>query len=70
MTTLVLNYSQNLLESIWGNIKGFGRSLACARQMSANIQIAEYLVRSGEYKDYHQCLYELNEKAMKEWGIK
>ncbi len=64
MTQLVLNYSTSLLEVIWENLKGFGRSFLLARQMHANTQIAEYLVRSGEYKNYHEALHSLNKRAM------
>ena len=51
MTQLVLNYSTNLLEVIWENLKGFGRSFLLARQMSANVEVAKHLVESGEYKN-------------------
>ena len=63
MTQLVLNYSTNLLEVIWENLKGFGRSFLLARQMSANVEVAKHLVESGEYKNYHEALYSLNKRA-------
>ena len=63
MTQLVLNYSTSLLEVIWENLKGFGRSFILARQMSANVEIAKHLVESGEYKNYHEALYSLNTRA-------
>ena len=63
MTTIVLNYSTNLLEKIWENLKGFGKSLLVARQISANRDIAEYLYRTGEYKSYHEALHVLNQRA-------
>ena len=65
MTTIVLNYSKSLLEIIWENLKGFGKSLVFARQMTANRQIAEYLYHSGEYKTYHEALTSLNEKTIR-----
>lgn len=65
MTTIVLNYSKSLLEIIWENLKGFGKSLVFARQMTANRQIAEYLYHSGEYKTYHEALASLNEKTIR-----
>ena len=66
MTQLVLNYSTNLLEVIWQNLKGFGKSVIYARQMAANREIAEYLHRVGDYKSYHEALTDLNEKTWKE----
>ena len=63
MTQLVLNYSTNLLEVIWENLKGFGRSFLLARQMSANVEVAKHLVESGEYKNYDEALYSLNKRA-------
>ena len=63
MTTIVLNYSTSLLEKIWENLKGFGRSLIIARQMQANRDIAEYLWTTGEYKTYHEALHALNQKT-------
>ena len=70
MTTIVLNYSKSLLETIWENLKGFGKSLVFARQMAANREVAEYLHRTGEYRTYHEALDSLNRKAlqaMKDW---
>ena len=64
MTQLVLNYSTSLLEKIWENLKGFGRSLVFARQMQANRDIAEHLWRTGEYNSYHEALYTLNRRTM------
>ncbi len=63
MTQLVLNYSTSLLEAIWENLKGFGRSFLLARQMSANVEVAKHLVESGEYRNYHEALYSLNKRA-------
>ena len=63
MTQLVLNYSTSLLEVIWENLKGFGRSFLLARQMSANVEVAKHLVESGEYRNYHEALYSLNKRA-------
>jgi|TARA_R100000455_G_C6265191_1_gene120422 hypothetical protein len=59
----VLNYSTSLLEAIWENLKGFGRSFLLARQMSANVEVAKHLVESGEYRNYHEALYSLNKRA-------
>jgi hypothetical protein len=66
MTQIVLNYSTSLLEVIWQNLKGFGKSVIYARQMAVNREIAEYLYRTGEYKSYHEALKDLNEKCWKE----
>jgi hypothetical protein len=70
MTTLVLNYSTSLLESIWEKLKGIGISFIVARQMSVNAECARFLVRNGEFKDYHEALYTLNQNVLKEWGLK
>ena len=67
MTQLVLSYSTSLLEVIWENLKGIGRSFVFARQMSANREIAEFLYRTGEYNSYHDALTSLNEKTLKEF---
>ena len=64
MTQLVLNYSTSLLETIWENLKGIGRSFVFARQMSANRHNAEYLWHSGEYRSYHEALESLNRKTL------
>ena len=66
MTQLVLSYSTSLLEVIWENLKGLGRSFIFARQMSANREIAEYLVRTGEYRTYHEALDSLNRRTLQE----
>ena len=66
MTQLVLNYSTSLLDLIWENLKGLGRSFVFARQMTANRDIAHYLVRSGEYRTYHEALESLNRKTLEQ----
>ena len=63
MTQLVLNYSTSLLETIWENLKSFGRSFLLGRQMQANREIAAHLVKTGEYRNYHDALYSLNKRA-------
>ena len=70
MTTLVLNYSTSLLESIWEKLKAVGISFIVARQLSCNAECARFLVQNGEYKDYHDALYALNQATFKEWGYK
>ena len=64
MTQLVLNYSTSLLEVIWENLKGFGRSFIVGRQMMANREIAHYLHRTGEYRSYDEALNALNKRAL------
>lgn len=70
MTQLVLNYSASLLEIIWENLKGFGKSFLAARQMSVNAEIARVLVQNGEYKDFHSAYTALNEGTLRQYGIK
>ena len=70
MTTLVLNYSTSLLESIWASLKSIGISFIVARQLSCNHECARFLVQNGEYKTYHEALYALNQATFKEWGYK
>ena len=64
MTELVLNYSSGLLETIWKNIKGFGRSCMVARQLQANREIAEHMWRIGEYNNYQEALQSLNKRTL------
>ncbi len=77
MTTLVLNYSQSLLEGLWSGLKktlqGFMIGYMIARQTSANRYVAEQLCKY-EYnsQDYWKILSDLNSKTIsqihKEFG--
>jgi len=68
MTTLALNYSQSLLNSIWVHLKGFSnsvvKSIQASRQLQANEQVARLLLH--EYKEhiYDSLLAELNRKTL------
>jgi len=44
--------------------------MVAARQMQANREIAEHLWRTGEYNSYHDAYQSLNEKTLKQLGIK
>ena len=78
MTTLVLNYSQSLLEGLWrgfkNTLKGMMIGYMIARQQSANRYVAEQ-VSKYEYngKDYWVILNDLNQKTIeqihKEFGV-
>ena len=78
MTTLVLNYSQSLLEGLWrgfkNTLKGMMIGYMIARQQSANRYVAEQ-VSKYEYngKDYWVILNDLNKKTIeqihKEFGV-
>ena len=78
MTTLVLNYSQSLLEGRWSGfkntLKGMMIGYMIARQQSANRYVAEQ-VSKYEYngKDYWVILNDLNKKTIeqihKEFGV-
>lgn len=70
MTTLVLNYSQSLLEKIFKGLKntlqGFMVGWMIARQTAANASIVETMIRAGEYRkeDYHWLLADLNTRTI------
>ena len=70
MTTLVLNYSQSLLERIFNGLKktlqGFMVGWMIARQSAANATVAEQMIRAGEYRneDYHWLLANLNARTI------
>lgn len=70
MTALVLNYSQSLLEGLWNGLKktlqGFMIGWMVARQTQANYHVANFMIRSGEYKesDYYWLLSDLNAKTI------
>ena len=71
MTTMVLNYSQSLLEGFWSGLKktlqGFMVGYMVARQCQANRYVAEQLSRyeyNGE--NYWIILNELNQKTIKQ----
>ncbi len=70
MTTLVLNYSTSLLEVIFNGFKktlqGFMVGWMISRQSSANVTIAEQMIRAGEYRDedYHWLLADLNARTI------
>ena len=71
MTTLVLNYSQSLLEGFWSGLKktlqGFMVGYMVARQCQANRYVAEQISRY-EYNgdNYWVILNELNQKTIKQ----
>lgn len=70
MTTIALNYSKSLLEGFWSGLKktlqGFMVGWMIARQTQANVYVAEFMVRYGEYKeaDYHWLLSNLNTQTI------
>ena len=71
MTTLVLNYSQSLLEGLWSGLKktlqGFMVGYMVARQCQANRYVAEQISRyeyNGE--NYWVILNDLNQKTIKQ----
>ena len=71
MTTLVLNYSQSLLDNVIKSLKNTLKALMIgymvARQTQANTRTAE-LISKYEYngKDYWLILNELNQKTIKQ----
>jgi hypothetical protein len=72
MTAIVLNYSQSLLDGIWGffktTFKGIATGMILARANSVNHHVAEQLIRAGEYPHHtiEQLHYELNQKTLEE----
>jgi len=71
MTTLVLNYSASLFESIYALLQNIANALLLARQMHANHYAAK-LLSDAEYKgkEYHRILSEMNEASRKHYGVK
>lgn len=71
MTTMVLNYSQSLLEGLWGGLKktlqGVMIGYMIARQTEANRLVAQQLINAGEYRqhDYWTLLNNLNERTIR-----
>jgi hypothetical protein len=70
MTTMVLNYSQSLLEGLWSGLKktlqGIMIGYLIARQTEANRLVAQQLVNAGEYRqsDYWSLLNDLNSRTI------
>ena len=70
MTTMVLNYSQSLLEGLWSGLKktlqGIMIGYMIARQTEANRMVAQQLVNAGEYRqsDYWSLLNDLNARTI------
>ena len=70
MTTMVLNYSQSLLEGLWSGLKktlqGVMIGYMIARQTEANRMVAQQLVNAGEYRqsDYWSLLNDLNARTI------
>jgi len=68
MTTLALNYSQSLLNSIWVHLKGFSnsvvKSIQASRQLQANEQVARLLLHEYKEHTYDSLLAELNRKTL------
>jgi len=66
MTTLVLNYSTNLLDGIKTVLRNFMLGWQLATQRHANITVAMHLVKAGEYSNFHEAKTALDVKAQ-EW---
>ncbi len=71
MTTLVLNYSASLFESIYALLQKIENAFLLARQMQANHYAAK-LLSDAEYKgkEYHRILSEMNDASRKSYGVK
>ncbi len=69
MTTLVLNYSSSILESVAKIFKEFSTSIIMARQLSANQEAAKWL-SDTEYNgaEYARILFEMNTATRKHYG--
>lgn len=71
MTTLVLNYSTNLLERFSSGLKkalqGVMIGYMISRQTQANYHVAQMLIDAGEYRQdqYYNLVHELNQKTIK-----
>lgn len=68
MTTIALNYSQSLLNSIWVHLKGIStsvvKSVQASRQLQANEQVARLMLHEYKEHTYDSLLAELNRKTL------
>ena len=70
MATAILNYSQSLIEVIINGLKntlkGMMVGYMIGRQTSANTRVAEFLISTGEYKQYQywEILNKLNRETI------
>ena len=70
MTTAILNYSQSLIEVIINGLKttlkGMMVGYMIGRQTSANTKVAEFLIKTGEYRQeqYWEILNKLNRETI------
>ena len=63
MTTMVLNYSTNLLDGVKIVIRNIMLGWQLATQKRANLEVAKYLVEAGEYQNIHEARRELDIRA-------
>ena len=74
MTTLVLNYSTNLLESLFTSLKTFLAKIMIgwqlARQMEANYRIAQMLKHDYPKWSVEQIAEKLNRETLKTYTDK
>ena len=78
MTTIALNYSRSVLNTLWNGVKktlqGIMIGWMIARQTQANQHVARQLISHGEYRqdDYWTLVSDLNRKTIqnihKEFG--
>lgn len=70
MTTIALNYSQNLLEGFFRVLKktlqGIMVGYMVARQTEANKVVAQQMINAGEYRqdEFYALLSDLNTKTI------
>ncbi len=71
MTTLVLNYSMSLFDTVLNLFQNIANALLLARQYQANHYAAK-LLSDTEYKgkEYHRIVLEMNEASRKQYGVK
>ena len=65
MTTIALNYSQNLLEGLKGFLESFWRAAELSRQLEANRRIASMLRHEYPGLSDEQIISELNAKTIR-----
>jgi len=71
MTTLVLNYSMSLFETVLSFFQNIVNALLLARQIQANHYAAKML-SDTEYrgKEYYRILSDMNEASRKHYSVK
>lgn len=67
MTTLVLNYSRNLLDVVGEFFTAMGTAIMVSRQIETNQKLAHQLQHEYPHENYQGIVAILNDKTLKEY---